>query len=199
MSGPSQERQRDLDRHILRRETHSPRSGAAVIAACLVAAAALYFMLESMLAALGQPTWLASPEMILQWIADLPGDTPRALLGAAGMLLALFGLIFLCHGILPGRRARHVISHPRVAIVVDDEVIASALAKTARVAAGVTREQVMVVVSARQVQVNVRPTSGIPLSESQIQGAVEARVADMGLNPVPSVSVKLADSGVIGV
>ncbi|ALO65735.1 hypothetical protein AS189_03560 [Arthrobacter alpinus] len=199
MSGPTQERPQDLDRHILRRETHSARSGAAVIAAFVVAVAALYFMLESMLAALGQPTWLASPGMMLQWIADLPGDTPRALLAAAGVLLALFGLIFLCHGILPGRRARHIISHPRVAIVVDDEVVASALAKTARVAAGVTREQVMVVVSARQVQVNVRPTSGIPLSESQIQGAVEAQVADMGLNPVPSVSVKLADSGVIGV
>ncbi|MEV8145448.1 DUF6286 domain-containing protein [Specibacter sp. NPDC078709] len=199
MSESAQERPRNLDRQILRRETHSARSGASVIAAIVVAAAALYFMLESVLAALGQPTWLASPGTMLQLLVDLPGDIPRVLLGAAGVLLALFGLIFFCHGILPGRRARHVLNHPRVAIVVDDEVVASALAKAARMAAGVTREQVMVVVSARQVQVNVRPTSGSLLSESHIKGAVEAQLADMGLDPVPAVSVKLAESGVIGV
>lgn len=199
MSKPSQDRSQSLDRHILRRESHSARSGASIIAALVVATAALYFLLESVLAALGQPTWLASPGTMLQWLADLPGDTPRVLLGAVGVLLALFGLIFFCHGVLPGRRARHVLSHPRVAIVVDDEVVASALAKAARMAAGVTREQVMVVVSARQVQVHVRPTSGSVLSESHIKGAVEAQLADMGLDPVPSVNVKLAESGVIGV
>lgn len=199
MSKPSQDRSQSLDRHILRRESHSARSGASIIAALVVATAALYFLLESVLAALGQPAWLASPGTMLQWLADLPGDTPRVLLGAVGVLLAIFGLIFFCHGVLPGRRARHVLSHPRVAIVVDDEVVASALAKAARMAAGVTREQVMVVVSARQVQVNVRPTSGSVLSESHIKGAVEAQLADMGLDPVPSVNVKLAESGVIGV
>lgn len=199
MSGPSPERPQSLDRHIVRRETHSARSGVSVFAALVVAALALYFLLESVLAALGQPTWLARPGAILQLIADLPGDIPRVLLGSAGVLLALFGLIFFCHGVLPGRRARHVLNHPRVAIVVDDEVVASALAKAARMAAGVTREQVMVVVSARQVQVNVRPTSGSVLSESHIKGAVEAQLADMGLDPVPSVSVKMAESGVIGV
>ncbi|MHA7175130.1 DUF6286 domain-containing protein [Arthrobacter sp. Sr24] len=199
MSGPSQERPQNLDRHIVRRETHSARSGVSVIAALVVAALALYFLLESVLAALGQPTWLARPGTILQFLADLPGGIPRVLLGSAGALLALFGLIFFCHGVLPGRRARHVLSHPRVAIVVDDEVVASSLAKAARMAAGVTREQVMVVVSARQVQVNVRPTSGSVLSESHIKGAVEAQLADMGLDPVPTVSVKMAESGVIGI
>lgn len=188
-----------LTRHILRRETHSARSAAAVIAAILVAAAALYCLLEAVLAGLDQDTWLISPGMALQWLAGLPGDTPRVLLGASGVLVALIGLIFFCHGVLPGRRARHVVSNPRVAIVVDDEVVASALARVARMAAGVTREQVMVVVSARQVQVSIRPTSGIRLSESHIQAVVEAKLAEMQLEPVPTVSVKLADSGVVGV
>lgn len=184
---------------VLRRETHSARSGLSVVAAILVTLAAIYALLEAVLAALGQPTWLVHPLAAAQWIADLPGSYPPALLGAAGVLMALVGLIFLGTGLLPGRRARHVIANPRVAIVVDDEVIASALAKSARMVAGVTREQVMVVVSARLVQVNIRPTSGIRLSEQAIQAAVEAQLAAMELDPRPAVTVKLAASGVVGI
>ncbi len=189
----------DYLRRILSRETHSPRSGVAVIAAILVATVAVYCMLEMMLGALGQPAWLLHPMEAARRAAGLPGATPTPLLGAAGLLVALIGLIFLCNGLLPGRRARHVIVHPRVAIVVDDEVIASALAKSARMAAGVTREQVMVVVSARAVQVNIRPTSGIRLSEDGIKTAVEAELDTMSLEPAPVVTVRLAESGVIGV
>lgn len=186
-------------RRILSRETHSARSGISVVTAILIAAAALYCLLEMMLAGLGQPAWLAHPIDALDALASLPQGTTPLLLGAAGVLMALLGVVLLCNGLLPGRRARHVIADPRIAIVVDDEVIASALAKCARVTAGVTREQVMVVVSARQVQVSIRPTSGIRLLGSDVQAAVEAQVAAMGIDPVPTVTVKLADSGVIGV
>ncbi len=198
-SGFSGEKLNDYTRRVLGRETHSARSGVAVVAAILVTAVALYFMLEMILAGLGQPAWIAHPIDAAGRVAELPGATPRVLLGAAGVLIILSGLIFLAHGLLPGRRARHVILNSKVAIVVDDEVIASALARCARVAAGVTREQVMVVVSARLVQVSIRPTSGIHLSENAIAAAVEAQVADMGLSPSPAVSVKLAVSGVVGV
>lgn len=189
----------DFMARVIRRETHSPRSGLSVVAAILVTVAAIYALLESVLAALGEPAWLVHPLDALTWLAELPGPYPQILLGAAGVLMALVGLIFLGHGLLPGRRARHVIANPRVAIVVDDEVIASALAKSARMAAGVTREQIMVVVSARLVQVNVRPTSGIRLSEQKIQAAVESQLTAMGLDPQPAVAVKLATSGVVGV
>ncbi|MFQ4147906.1 hypothetical protein AAGW05_04280 [Arthrobacter sp. LAPM80] len=189
----------DFILRILRRETHSARSSVSVATAIVIAAAALYGLLEMMLAGLGQPAWLAHPLDAFAAIADLPGATPPVLLGAAGALVALLGVVLLCNGLIPGRRARHVIADPRIAIVVEDEVIAAALAKCARMAAGVTREQVVVVVSARQVQVNIRPTSGIRLSENAIQAAIEAQIASMGMDPVPAVTVKLADSGVIGV
>ncbi len=184
---------------VLRRETHSPRSVISVAAALSVSVAAIYFLLEMVLAALGEPSWLAHPLDALTWLAALPGSFPPLLLIAAGVVLALVGLILLCQGLLPGHRARHVLTHPRVAIVVDDEVIASALARCARRAAGVTREQVMVVVSARRVQVNIRPTSGIRLSEASIAAAVEAELAQMELTPAPAVTVRLAAMGVIGV
>lgn len=83
-------------------------------------------------------------------------------------------------------------------MVVDDEVIAAALARSARLAANVTQEQVMVVVSQRQVLVNVRPTSGVPASENAILQAVENELAAMGPTPMPQVTVNLSTSGVVG-
>ena len=80
----------------------------------------------------------------------------------------------------------------------DDEVIASALARAARTAANVTQEQVMVVVSQRLVVVNVRPTSGVPLREERILAAVEDELQRMAPSPMPSVRVNVATSGVIG-
>lgn len=56
----------------------------------------------------------------------------------------------------------------------------------------------MVVVSRRQVLVNVRPTSGVPLREADVQAAVEAELRAMAPSPMPEVRVNLAASGVIG-
>ena len=56
----------------------------------------------------------------------------------------------------------------------------------------------MVVVSRRQVLVNVRPTSGVPLRAADVQAAVQAELREMALSPMPEVRVNLASSGVIG-
>ena len=184
---------------VLRRETHSARSLLAIFTAVAITVGAVYCLLETLLAGLGQPAWLMDPMSFMRWLAGLPGHSPPVLLTAAGVLLSLLGVVCLANGLLPGRRARHTIAHPRIAVVVADEVIASALARIARMAAGVTREQVTVTVSAKHVLVSIRPTSGIRLSEAHVQAAVESELADMDLSPPPTVSVKLADSGVIGV
>jgi hypothetical protein len=113
-------------------------------------------------------------------------------------VVAAAGLFFFLSAILPGRRARHLLEEPGVAVVVDDEVIASALARRARQAANVTPEQVMVVVSQRQAVVNVRPTSGVPVSETTVREAVEDELRSMAPIPMPAVRVNLAESGVIG-
>lgn len=189
----------DITEIILKRETRSSRALISIVAAILVALLAVYGLLEAMLRVLGQPAWLIDPLTAAQSLAQLPAGTMPALLLAIGALVFLLGLVFFINSVVPGRRARHVIPDPRVAVVVDDEVVASALAKRARLAAGVTREQVMVVVSARSVQVNIRPTSGIPLDEARIQAAVEAELDAMALQPSPAVKVHLANTGVIGV
>lgn len=164
----------------------------------LVILVCVYALLESGVRAVGQPPWLVDPATAAENIIALPAGISPLLLGAAGAVGAMVGLFFLLHAVLPGRRARHLLRDPRIAVVVDDEVLASALARRARIAANVTQEQVMVVVSQRLVVVNVRPTSGSRVSEEAILAAVQAELEEMSPVPMPSVRVNLGTSGVIG-
>jgi hypothetical protein len=192
---------RQLDiRRVVHRETHSSRAAVSVVAAVLVMGLAGYGLLESAVHAIGQPAWLIEPQLAAERIVALPAGLPPLLLGAGGAVVAMVGLFFLLNAVLPGRRARHVLSggDASTAVVVDDEVIASALARSARLAANVTPEQVMVVVSQRQVIVNVRPTSGIPVTEQAVLAAVEDELREMSLDPLPEVRVNVSSAGVIG-
>lgn len=190
-------------RRVLHRETHSSRAPVAVAAAVLVAVLAGYGLLEAAVHAFGQPAWLIEPQVAAQRLVALPAGMSPLLLGAIGGVVAMAGLVFLLNGVLPGRRARHLLpgaghSAASPAVVVDDEVIASSLARRARLAANVTPEQVMVVVSRRQVLVNVRPTSGVPVDEGTVLAAVEDELEQMALEPSPAARVNVTPSGVIG-
>lgn len=189
-------------RRILYRETHSSRAAVSVAAAVLVLVLAAYGVLESGVHAVGQPAWLIEPQVAAQRIVDLPAGIAPLLLAATGAVLAMLGLIFFLNGVLPGKRARHLLAGARgedlPAVVVDDEVIASSLARRTRLAANVTPEQVMVVVSQRQVLVNVRPTSGIPVDQGRVLEAVRDELEQMLLEPAPVPRVNVTPSGVIG-
>jgi hypothetical protein len=188
-------------RRVVYRETHSTRAAVAIAAAVLVTVFAAYGLLEAAVHAIGQPAWLIEPQVAAQRIVALPAGITPLLLGAIGAVVAMVGLVFLLNGILPGRRARHLLSgHAagRPAVVVDDEVIASSLARRARLAANVTPEQVMVVVSQRQVLVNVRPTSGVPVDEGTVLAAIQDELDQMALDPSPAARVNVAPSGVVG-
>ncbi|MGY4541590.1 hypothetical protein ACVWY0_001500 [Arthrobacter sp. UYNi723] len=187
-------------RRVVFRETHSSRAVVATVAAVLVMGLAGYGLLESAVHAIGQPAWLIEPQLAAERIVALPAGIPPLLLGASGAVVAMVGMFFLLNAILPGRRARHVLNGTGTssAVVVDDEVIASALARSARLAANVTPEQVMVVVSRRQIIVNVRPTSGVPVAEAAVLAAVQDELSGMSLVPVPDVRVNISTVGVIG-
>ena len=183
---------------ILQRETRSSRAVAAVIAAVLVIVLCGYGLLETAVRAIGQPPWLVDPEAAAEQLVALPAGIPPLLLGVLGAVLVMIGLFFLLNAVLPGLRARHLLRDRRAAVVVDDEVIASALARRARLAANVTQEQVMVIVSRSQVLVNVRPTSGVPLYADAVLAAVQEELREMGPIPVPDVRINVASGGVIG-
>ncbi|MET3140965.1 UNVERIFIED_ORG: hypothetical protein ABIB13_000661 [Arthrobacter sp. UYEF2] len=187
-------------RRVVYRETHSSRAAVSTVAAVLMMGLAGYGLLESAVHAIGQPAWLIEPQLAAERIVALPAGTPPLLLGASGAVVAMVGLFFLLNAVLPGRRARHVLNSAgsSSAVVVDDEVIASALARSARLAANVTPEQVMVVVSRRQVIVNLRPTSGVPVAEAAVLAAVQDELSGMSLVPLPEVRVNISTIGVIG-
>jgi hypothetical protein len=183
---------------ILKRETRSSRAVAAVIAAVLMIAVCGFALLETALRAFGQPPWLVDPEAAVEQIIALPSGIRPLLLGVAGAVLVMAGLFFFLNAVLPGRRARHLLPDRRAGVVVDDEVVASALARRARLAANVGQEQVMVIVSRNSVLVNVRPTSGVPLRADAMLVAVQDELREMGLSPMPEARVNVAPEGVIG-
>ncbi len=183
---------------IIRRETHSSRAIPATIAAAIIGLFCLYVLLETTLKALGQDPWLASPEEAGQWLADLPGNVEPLMLGAASTLLLFVGVVFLALAVVPGRRARHSIPNSRAAVVVDAEVIASSLARSARTVAGVTPEQTMVTVGRDLVEVQLRPTSGTPVDREAIRTVLEEELRRTSMTPVPEVRVVISSSGVIG-
>jgi hypothetical protein len=183
---------------ILKRETRSSRAVAAVIAAVLVIVLCGFALLETALRAFGQPPWLIDPEAAMAQILALPEGARPLLLGVVGAVLVMAGLFFFLNAVLPGRRARHLLWDRRAAVVVDDEVIASALARRARLAANVGPEQVMVVVSRNRVVVNVRPTSGVPLNADAMLAAVNDELRAMGPSPMPEARINVAPEGVIG-
>ena len=188
----------DLTRAV-RRELFSSRAIISGVAAFLVIVLSIYALLECGLRIVNQPAWLIDPQTALERLAQLPQGIEPILLGAIGALLLLFGLIFFLKAVTPGRRARHTLNDERIAVVVDDEVMASALARRARLVAGVTQEQVMVVVSQRDVVVNVRPTSGVALDSEMSKAAIEQELESMQPEPMPHVRVNVAVTGVIGV
>jgi hypothetical protein len=183
---------------ILQRETRSSRAGPAVIAAILVIILSAYGLLEAAVRAIGQPPWLIDPQTAAERIVALPEGIPPLLLGVSGGVVFMVGLFFFLNAVLPGRKARHLLYDPRAGVVVDDEIIAAALARRARLAANVTQEQVMVVVSRHLAVVNVRPTSGVPVRYEDVLAAVQDELDQMAPSPMPSVRVNLATSGVVG-
>lgn len=196
-SGPLGSGAAGMDR-ILKRETHSSRAVVSVIAAALVMAVCGYALLETAVRAIGQPPWLVDPQTAAENVVALPAGIGPLLLSVIGAVIAMAGLFFFLNAVLPGRRARHLLPDRRAAVVVDDEVIAAALARRARLAANVTQDQVMVVVSRNLVMVNVRPTSGVPLRPDAVLEAVRHELQEMGPWPMPEVRIQVSTAGVVG-
>lgn len=189
--------EKELNR-LRERELTSSRAPASVVAAVLVVCACLYALFEVALKALGQPALLAPPETWWAGIENLPGTADSALLLASGVLLLLLGIFFLLQGLLRGRRARHAIAIGESVLIVDNQVIAASLARRARTEAGVAPEQVLVIVGHERVEVQLRPTSGMPVDADQIRAAVEDELRTNLIIPMPTVSVRVAETGVVG-
>lgn len=163
-------------RRVIRRETHSPRTVAMFVAVILLILALAYIGLEIVLSLAAQPALLLGPAAAGGWLIGLPTAQPAGLVIAGRVVLALIGVIFIVLAITPGRLSKHVLDGGGRAVVVDNGVIASALAQHLAEETGLARDSITVGVGHRTVDVTVRPGIGIPLDKADVASAAEAEL-----------------------
>ena len=187
-----------INKRIIRRETHSSRSGLSALTALLTLAVCGWLGTESVLALLGQTALLASPRMIASLIARAPGTVLPAAMVAGGAVLALVGTALLVAAVKGGQRGRRAMSSGRRALVVDDEAIAAAISRRVRLAANLAPEQVDTTVTRNRALVRIRPTSGIPLDPDNLTSAATDEVAALRLHKGLAPNVRVAAEGAVG-
>lgn len=186
-----------LYRRIARRETHSPRSLLAIVIAVIAMLACAYVAVEALLQLLAQPP-LGTRLVNVATFATDAGTYPPGTVTTAGIVAALVGLMLVIAAITPGRRARHLIETQRTVTVVDNAVIASALARHAAHAGGVDADNARVSVSHRNAVVRLTPASGIPTDREAVEKAVRDQLASYGLRPRARARVIVENAGKVG-
>ena len=189
--------QNALYRRISRRETRSPRSTLAIVVAIILIALFAWAGTEIILRLVSQPPLLVSMPALATRIVHLP-SYPFAVVILIGIVIAVVGLILMVVSITAGRLARHQVTSERSAVIVDNEVIASALARHAAFAGNVDPDNVRVSVSHRTAVVRLTPASGIPVSKSEVEDAVSKQLDSYNLTPTVRSKVIIDHSGRIG-
>jgi hypothetical protein len=184
-------------RRILRRETHSSRSTAAVVVLVALIIVSAWVGIEAVFAGLGRRALLFSPIDTLGSVLSA-ATQQGGLVIAAGIVTAVVGIILVIVGLTPGRRGRHTIDDSRVAVVVDDQVIAASLARQARLAGGLAPGQVNAWVSRRSARLTVTPASGTTADEAAVLAAARADLAAGRYTPAVTPHVRVSDAGRLG-
>ncbi|WP_029150569.1 hypothetical protein [Microbacterium indicum] len=178
-------------RRVVRRETHSPRTAAAVVVLVAAALAAAYVGVEIALALSGADPLLVSPGHALAWLERLPSTRFAAL----GAVAALAGIVLIWLAASPGRRPKHAIGRASRAVLADNAVIASSLAERVRREMDLSPGAVVVGVGHRQADVTVRPEPGQQLERASVRAVAEAELDEYDLTPSVSVRVRVLRPG----
>ncbi|WP_368498108.1 DNA/RNA endonuclease G [Herbiconiux sp. A18JL235] len=145
-------------RRVVRRETHSPRTVATVVVLVLVALALAYLGTEIVLRLAGAGPLLVAPAAGLDWLVSLPSAQPAAAVVAGAAVIAVLGVVLIVLAIGAGRLPKHRMGPD--AVVVDNGVIASALAQHVADEHGLRRDEVTVGIAHRTADVTVHPEAG---------------------------------------
>lgn len=189
--------EKQLQTRVLRRELHSPKSALAILLAVLAIIALAWLGTESVLAALGQPALLLTPAAMAAGIRGLP-SVQAGLLIAAGVVLALIGLVLVIASLTSGRRGRHIIEVGDSAAVVSNEVIGSALVRTAANRAGISPDRAVAAVGRRSATVRITPITGTTVDRGAVQSAVQDAANSYGLQAKLRTRVTVEKKGKVG-
>jgi len=170
-------------RTVVRRETHSPRTVAMLVVVVLLLLALAYAAVEIILNLTGAQPLLVSPGEALNAVVAAPTALMPVAFIVGGVVLAILGLVVLVLALKPGRLSRHEMEWGERAVVVDNGVVASALAQHLSNESGIARDDIVVGVAHRAVDVTVRPPVGIPVDEAQLRRIVDEEVAAYKLTP----------------
>lgn len=184
-----------LSRRLVRRESFKSRSLAVSIALGVLIVGLAYLGTEAVLEAIGATPLLNS--FSATTAAVLGTDNLIWMLPAAAGAV-IIGLVLIIVALTPGSRRRHRLDSDRVAILVDDDVLAGAVSRQAAATAGIARDQVSTTVSARAARVTVRPSSGFPVVSSEVQQSTNELVSALSPKPAVRVNVAVASHGVVG-
>jgi len=176
-------------RRVLRRETHVSRSVSVVVAMLLVLLVCAAVVTAAVLVLLDRTLAGVDPRDVVDTAAAAPRGLEVLATIVIGALVALLGLVLLLKGILPQRRPRHVMPSERLAVVVDDEVIASAAARAARTVTRLGPDAAVGSVGRRTAAVVLRPPAGVDVPLMAVTRAVEGELADIA--PSPSVQPRI--------
>lgn len=185
------------DARIVRRETHSPRSTAAVVTAAVLLLMIAWVATEAVLSLLELPPLLVSPRSMLTAVTALP-DAPVALQLGIAALAALIGVVLICLAALPGRRARRRLAAANAIVVADDDMVASALARVAARTAGVAVDAVSVSLGRRAATVRIVPVSGSRVDREAVRSAVVDAFGLAGPDRPIRVAVLVSTEGRVG-
>lgn len=178
-------------RTVVRRETHSPRTVAMLVVVVLTLLVLAYAVVEIVLALLGQQPLLVSPGVALNAVVAAPTALQPVAFVVGGIVLALVGLIVLILALKPGRLSRHEMEWGERAVVVDNGVVASALAQHLSNESGIARDDIVVGVAHRTIDVTVRPPVGIPVDEAQLRRIVDEEISTYKLSPAVRTQLRV--------
>ncbi|MFG6446502.1 DNA/RNA endonuclease G [Microbacterium sp. P07] len=177
---------------VVRRETHSPRTVAMIVAVVVVMLGLIYVGVEIVLHVLAQPALVIAPADAVGQLAGVPRLQPPAAVVAVGAVIAIVGLVFVVLALTPGRLSKHRMDLGDRAVVVDNGVLAAALAQRVSDEAGIPRENITVGVSHRVVDVVLTPDAGLPIDASRVRVIAEEEMAGYRLTPSVKTVVKIA-------
>lgn len=176
---------------VVRRETHSPRTVVTVIVLVLVIAAAVYAGVEIVLRLIGSAPLLVSPGAALDWLIGVPALQPQGALVAGSVVVALVGIVLIWLALSPGRLPKHRIGDSRHAVVIDNDVIASAVAECVRRELDLPKNGVVVGVGHRTADVTVRPEFGREVDKARVRSVAQAEIAGYDLSPRLTVRARV--------
>ncbi|WP_425862725.1 hypothetical protein [Arthrobacter sp. TWP1-1] len=180
------------------REIRSSRAALSIVSASVLLVAIVWFGVELVLSVTGNPALLISPADLASRIASLGTATISWVLIGAGAVAALLGIALLAAAILPGTKPRHVLENSRSAVVVDSEVLASAISRAARTAARLAPEQAASRVGRKRVDVTVRPGAGRTVDANAIREAVEQDMSGYRLRKPLAIVLSTGKRGEVG-